>query len=169
MGTPKAELRLDGSRLVDRATAALRDACREVVVVGRAGLDVTGARLVVNADPDSGMRSSLALGIAAASDADAIAVLLVDTPGITAAAVTDVVAGWRPGRIAVADYGGRRGHPIIMEPALWRQAVSLAGPDEGARRLLATHAQLVDEVAVEGSPVDLDTPADLADWQALHG
>jgi molybdenum cofactor cytidylyltransferase/nicotine blue oxidoreductase len=52
-----------------------------------------------------------------------------------------------------------------MAPALWREALALAGPDEGARALLASRPDLVDEVDVPGDPTDLDTPDDLARWQ----
>lgn len=166
MGTPKAQLALDGVRLVDRAVATLADAgCVEVVAVVRSGVAVPGARAVVNPEPERGMRSSLALGVAAANpDADALAVLLVDTPGVGASAVRSVIDGWVPGRVAVATYGGRRGHPTVMSAAMWRDALDLAGPDEGARAFLARNPDLVDEVPADGDPSDLDTPADLARW-----
>jgi molybdenum cofactor cytidylyltransferase/nicotine blue oxidoreductase len=165
MGAPKAELRLAGERLVDRAVGVLCGCCDEVLVVARAGLSVDGARVVVNRDPGRGMRSSLELGVAAAADADAVAVLLVDTPGVGAAAAQAVIDAWRPGRIAVGRYAGRRGHPTVMAPSLWREALALAGPDEGARALLATRQELVDEVDVPGSADDLDVPADLDRWR----
>ena len=110
------------------------------------------------------MRSSLDLAVAAADDADALAVLLVDAPGVGADAVRAVLAAWRPGRIAVGRYGDRRGHPTVAAPAEWRAALALAGPDEGARALLAGRPDLVDEVEVPGDPTDLDTPEDLARW-----
>lgn len=165
MGRPKAELEVGGTRLLDGAVTALRDAgCGHVIAVLRAGVAVDGARAVVNPDPSRGMRSSLELAVAAADGVDALAVLLVDTPGIGARAVGDVVAAWRPGRIAVGSYAGRRGHPTVMDLALWREAIALAGPDEGARALLAARRELVDEVAVDGDPVDLDTPADVENF-----
>lgn len=168
MGAPKAGLVVDGSRLVDRAVAALSGGgCTSVLAVTRAGLVVDGARVLVNPDPDRGMRSSLALAVDAADDALALAVLLVDMPGVSAEAVRAVVESWRPGRIALASYGRRRGHPTVMEPALWRSALALAGPDEGARALLASRPDLVDEIAVPGSADDLDTPADLTRWGRL--
>ncbi|HET6847776.1 MAG TPA: NTP transferase domain-containing protein [Gaiellales bacterium] len=169
MGRPKAEVRVDGQRLVDRAVSALRSAgCAPVLAVLRSGVAVDGAVAVVNPDPQRGMRSSLALatGAAEAAGVDALAVVLVDVPGIGAAAVHAVVEAWRPGRIAVASFEGRRGHPAVMSPALWRAALEAAGPDEGARELLRRRAELVDEIPVPGDPSDLDTPADLARWQA---
>lgn len=167
MGSPKASLTLDGQRLVDRAVAALREGgCEPVIAVVRAGTAVPGAVAVVNVDPERGMRSSLALAVEAAADAQALAVLLVDTPGIGASAVRATVEAWRPGRIAIAGYGGRRGHPTVMEPALWRAALELAGEDEGARVLLRRRPDLVDEIAVQGDPIDLDTPAEFESWRA---
>ena len=166
MGGPKADLVIDGARLLDRAVAAAHDAgCAPVYAVVRKGTDVAEAIAVVNPDPERGMRSSLELAVAAAGDADALAVLLVDNPGISAGAIEAVVDAWTPGRIAVGRYADRRGHPIVMAPGRWLAALEIAGPDEGARRFLAAHAELVDEVDVPGDPSDLDTPDDLARWQ----
>ena len=165
MGTPKAELVVAGTRLLDRVLAVVREAgCEPVFAVVRAGVQVDGARPVVNPDPERGMRSSLALAVEAAAGEQALAVLLVDVPGIDAVAVTATTRAWRPGRIAVASYDGRRGHPTVMAPDLWREALALAGPDEGARALLRARPDLVDEVAVTGDPTDLDTPDDVARW-----
>lgn len=166
MGAPKAELVINGVRLVDRAVAAALEAgCAPVLAVVRPGTTVAPARVVVNHDPDRGMRSSLALAVAAAADDRPLAVLLVDAPGVGAPAIAAVIAAWTPGRIAVGRYAGRRGHPTVMEPDLWRAALELAGPDEGARALLADRPELVDDIDVPGDPDDLDTPADLARWR----
>ncbi len=167
MGAPKAQLRVAAVRLVDRAVAVLRDAgCAEVIAVTRRGVRVPGARVVVNVDPDRGLRSSLQLAIGAADGAcDALAVLLVDLPGVPAEAARTVIDAWRPGRISVATYSGRRGHPTVMAPELWRAAVAGAGADAGARAFLAARADLVDDVPVDGDPLDLDTPADLDRWR----
>ncbi|HEU5266855.1 MAG TPA: NTP transferase domain-containing protein [Jatrophihabitans sp.] len=169
MGTPKAELVVARERLLDRAVRVVTEAgCRPVWAVVRDGVAVSGARPLVNPDPARGMRSSLDLAVAAAQRAgvDALAVVLVDLPGLTARDVAAVSGAWAPGRIAVGRYAGRRGHPTVMGVATWRAALGLAGPDEGARAYLAAHLDLVDEVAVDGDPSDLDTPDDLRRWLA---
>jgi molybdenum cofactor cytidylyltransferase/nicotine blue oxidoreductase len=164
MGAAKGELVVAGSRLVDRAVAAAGAAgCAPVLAVVRAGVDIAGARPIVNPDPDRGLRSSLALAVDA-TDTPALAVLLVDAPGIGVDAIRAVTTAWRPGRIAVGCYAGRRGHPTVMAVDLWREAIALAGPDEGARALLGARPDLVDEIEVPGDPSDLDTPADVAAW-----
>jgi molybdenum cofactor cytidylyltransferase/nicotine blue oxidoreductase len=175
LGRPKAEVTVDGVRLLDRAVIAARDGgCQRIIAVVREGTRAPTVpteptlQVVVNPDPDRGMRSSLALGVAAATAEGmppaALAVLLVDMPGIGPTAVRTVVARWRPGRICIGTYDGRRGHPIVMAPQLWQDALAVAAPDEGARRYLSEHAEIVDEVAVPGDPADLDTPTDLQRW-----
>lgn len=163
---PKAGLVLAGERLVDRAVGLARDAgCRPVIAVVRDATPVAGTVAVVNPDPERGMRSSLALAVEAAGAAPALAVLLVDNPGLRAEAVRAVVGAWRPGRIAVGRYRTGRGHPIVMSPEMWRAALEVAGPDEGARAYLSAHPDLVDGVDLPGEPADIDTPDDLARWQ----
>jgi molybdenum cofactor cytidylyltransferase/nicotine blue oxidoreductase len=145
-------------------TTARAAGCAPVIAVVRPGTEVAGAAVVVNPDPDRGMRSSLSLAVEAAGDADALAVLLVDVPGVGADALRSVIAAWTPGRIAVGRYAGRWGHPIVMAAELWQTAVAAAGPDEGARALLNSRADLLDFVDVPGDPTDLDSPDDLAGW-----
>jgi molybdenum cofactor cytidylyltransferase/nicotine blue oxidoreductase len=170
LGGPKAEVVIAGERLVDRAVRVARSAgCEPVFAVVRAATTVPDAVTLVNPEPERGQRGSLTLAVEAASDwvagVEALAVLLVDTPGVGVDAVRAVIRGWHPGRIAVGRYGGQRGHPIVMAPPLWAQALRLAGVDEGARALLRARPELVDEVPVPGDPTDLDTPADLERWR----
>jgi CTP:molybdopterin cytidylyltransferase MocA len=167
LGRPKAELEIGGQRLVVRAVGVLRaGGCDPVIAVVRAGVQVPDAIVVVNEAPERGMRSSLELAVASAGDADALALMLVDGPGVGADAVQRTVRAWQPGRIAIATYDGARGHPIVMAPGRWREAVRGAEPDEGARVYIAANFELVDLVPVPGDPSDIDTPADLARWQA---
>lgn len=193
MGGPKADLPVGGRTLLDHALSALtQGGCSPVLAVVRPAQQAPvgapdapdalgGSQLaprtrrpgpslrVVNPEPDRGMRSSLLLGLEAAPACAAVAVALVDTPGLTAAAVATVIGAWTPGRIAVARARGRRAHPVVMSPAMWLEAVVLAEPDEGARRFLRAHPERVDEVEVDIDPADLDTPEDLAAWRERTG
>src|SRR6476619_3324662 len=100
-GGPKALVRHEGSLLVERAGRTVRDAgCAPIVVVlGAAAAEVRATAqlgqvsLVENEGWKSGMGSSLRVGLEAltATDADAAIVLLVDTPGVTSAAVRRVL------------------------------------------------------------------------------
>jgi CTP:molybdopterin cytidylyltransferase MocA len=166
MGRPKADIELGGSRLIDRAVATLRaGGCDEVIAVVRAGTLVDGARPVVNPDPDRGMGSSLRLGLDAATG-DRAVILLVDTPGVTAEAVSQLASGDAP--VAIATYGGRRGHPVAFDRPLWPDVAASADGDSGARAFLRAHPDLVTEIACSGRLDDLDTPSDLDAWEQLE-
>lgn len=96
-------------------------------------------------------------------------VTLVDLPDVTAAVVGRLVSTARvggPSTLARAAYQGRAGHPVLLGRAYWVAAAVAAEGDRGARVLLSSpRTQLVECGDLAGGR-DLDTPADLADWQA---
>ncbi len=169
-GQPKALVEYAGALLVERAAATLRAAgCAPVVVVlgaaadrVRSAADLGDAEIAVNADWARGMASSLKTGLTALADtaADAVVVLLVDMPDITAAAVRRVAAGATPRTLATATYDGRRGHPVVLGRDHWAGVATLAHGDVGARPYLAAHRADVVEVPCEdvAQPTDLDIP-----------
>ncbi|HEY1486961.1 MAG TPA: nucleotidyltransferase family protein [Micromonosporaceae bacterium] len=173
-GMPKALARVDGRLLSERALDTLRSAglAPIVAVIGasadavRAAVDWGEVTLVENADWATGMGSSLRAGLSALSTsaADAAVILLVDTPGITPAAIVRVAeeagAGDPTVALLAASYGGRQGHPVLLGRAHWAGVAALAEGDTGARPYLRSHAvelRLIpcDDIA---DPTDLDTP-----------
>lgn len=192
-GQPKALVEVGGQRLVERAARVLRDAgCHPVVVVLGAGADdvraradLAGCRLVDNPDWASGMGSSLRVGLAAltATAAPAAVVLLVDMPGVTTDAVRRVVdasgevAGVAPAAsgstvagtasvLAMAGYGRRSGHPVLLGRDHWEGIAAQATGDTGARNYLRGHAERVRVVPCRdvADDRDVDMPADLSPW-----
>jgi CTP:molybdopterin cytidylyltransferase MocA len=167
-GEPKAEVVLDGERLLDRAVRVLRDGgCADVIAVVRAGTLVVSARSVVNDDPERGLASSLGLGLRAAAETSAsrAVVMLVDMPGVQPTTVAAVGGATAP--IAMAGYAGRRAHPVAFARELWAEVAANLHGDEGARTYIEAHPELVSVVEVGGDPralADIDTPADLAHW-----
>ncbi|WP_460495032.1 nucleotidyltransferase family protein [Dactylosporangium cerinum] len=173
-GGPKALVRHeDGRLLVERAVATLRDGgcARIVVVLGaesarvRAEAQLGDARLVDNPTWKSGMGSSLRAGLAAMAEddaADAVAVLLVDTPGIGPDAVARLLAAAEggPKSLVTATYHGKRGHPVILGRDHWAGVATLATADVGARAYLVAHTDLVQTVPCEdiADDTDLDVP-----------
>lgn len=167
-GGPKAEVELGGERLVDIGVRTLAEGgCSCVVVVaGAVDLDVPGARVVTNPDWASGLGSSLRAGLsvlAAGGAVDATVVLLVDTPWVSPEAVRRVVAAASASPAAIATYGGRRGHPVVLGSAVWGDVADLAVGDVGAKAWLGAHPDLVLEVDCSGlgDARDVDRPADL--------
>ncbi|MDG4824278.1 nucleotidyltransferase family protein [Asanoa sp. WMMD1127] len=171
-GGPKALVRRDGALLVERAVATARAGGLSpvYVVVGaaadrvRSDADLGDAVLVDNPDWATGMGSSLRAGLAAltATDAPAAAVLLVDMPGVTPAAVERVTAGAGPRTLAMGGYDDRRGHPVVLGREHWAGVARTATGDAGARAYLRAHAADVTVVPCGdvADDTDLDTPDD---------
>jgi CTP:molybdopterin cytidylyltransferase MocA len=150
-GSPKQRLLL--AEVLDRL--AVSTEVGEIVVVAGAYDVETGARVVHCPDWELGMGASLRCGLNALAPAtEAAVVALADGPDLAPAAVDRVVAAWRDGagRVVAASYGGSRGHPVVLDRAVWERV-----PDEGARAL--------DPVLVPcddlGAPGDVDRPEDL--------
>ena len=64
--------------------------------------------------------------------------------------------------LAVAVFHGQRTPPVKIASTLWDELPTSG--DEGARGLLRRRPDLVVPVACPGSPVDIDTAEDLAEW-----
>jgi CTP:molybdopterin cytidylyltransferase MocA len=179
-GRPKALVAYEGSLLVDRAVGTLRAGGTDpvVVVLGAAAGEVRAAAhlehcmVLENPDWGTGMGSSLRVGLATltGTGAGAAVVLLVDTPGITAEAVRRVAAQAAPHALAMAGYGDRRGHPVLLGRDHWPGVAELAAGDTGARPYLRAHAAAVRVVPCGdvADDRDLDTPGDrvprVGDW-----
>jgi len=168
-GGPKQLAPLAGRPLIEHVLAhAGAAAVGRVIVVLGAGADAIherialhGAELVVCRAWEEGMSAPLKAGIAAVAGCDAAVVLLGDQPLITAAAIDRVVAARRRDRDAVrATYGGRPGHPVVLERGLFAAIGRLEG-DAGARSLLAAGRTVAVPCEDVADPLDVDSPADL--------
>jgi nicotine blue oxidoreductase len=192
MGRPKALITgPDGQPWVLRAVNVLRSAgCFPVfVVVGaaadevRAQLLAAPAREVVAVQADDwaeGMGASLRAGLRTALEApealEAVVVMLVDTPGVTADVDRRLADAARssgerrlaesgPGlaaALARASYDGAPGHPVLIGRAHWQAVLATARGDRGARDYLRTADVAVVECGNLGSGVDADDADALA-------
>jgi nicotine blue oxidoreductase len=170
-GMPKALVRHRGRLFVEHAADVLHEGgCVPVVVVLGALADdvrttaaLSGSSLVDNPDWASGMGSSLRVGLSAlgGTDATAVLVLPVDTPGVTAEAVRRFVALASPTVLARATYDGTPGHPVLIGRERWEAVAELADGDAGARPYLARHDVTTVPCEDVASGADVDRPEDL--------
>src|ERR1700737_3816042 len=150
---------IDGEPLLDRAISALRGGgvAQIIVIVGPDADELqrdvnafSDPRVwpVVNPDPSRGMFSSLQAGMAEA-EGDALVVLPADMPFVQSATVAiplDVVAS-QPA-IVSPKYQGKRGHPVILPPAL-RDEIRAADPTTNLHEILKRHPDLRVDVDVQ--------------------
>lgn len=131
----------------------------------RAVLEAEGCDVLETDRTGSGMGASLGAAIEAADRADGWIVALGDMPRIrpeTLRAVKEAIAGGAPIAAAFDAQSGRRGHPVGFSSELRAELLALGG-DQGAREVLARHAELMVAVVVSdpGIFVDVDTAADM--------
>ena len=127
----------------------------DVVVVLGAHEVETSARTVHCPEWQLGRGASLRCGLRAlGDDAEAAVVVLADGPDLSPAAIDRVLEVWRESNaeIVAATYEGDRGHPVVLDRAVWERI-----PDEGARPLPALLVPCDDL----GAPGDVDSPEDL--------
>jgi CTP:molybdopterin cytidylyltransferase MocA len=185
MGGPqKVLLEFDGKPMVSHAVEAASDGgCQQVVVVYSASevKDAVGdvAELAHNPDAQTGMASSLKVGLRALRpEIEAAVVLLGDQPLVGSRTIGALLRAWRRegSRPAVAvskkrsasdeESRGRRPDalwtpPVVLAREMWKDLNALEG-DAGARQILDGHPELLDTVPAPGRPDDIDTPEDYA-------
>jgi molybdenum cofactor cytidylyltransferase len=164
-----------GKAMVRRVVeTALASAARPVLVVtghqaphvraALAGLDLV---MVANPDYALGLSSSLKAGFRALPpDSGGALVALGDMPAVLPAhldRLIEVFAAAHGQAIIVPVHQGQRGNPVLW-PALYFPEILELDGDLGARRLLASHAEHIREVALDAPAVlmDVDTPQALA-------
>ena len=174
LGGPKALVRdSTGVTWVLRAARLLSAAgCTPVIVVVGAAADQVRAELteepvqVVEATNwDEGMGASLRAGLTAAGGdgTEAVLVLPVDVPGLTAAVVRRIAGVAGRTALVRAVYGGTPGHPVAIGRDHWEGVIASARGDEGARRYLKRHRVVEIECSDLADGADVDTVGQLPD------
>ena len=153
-------LRTGGVEDVIVVVGAERDAIQ--TAVAEAGMAV---RVVENRDYELGQLSSLvaALHTIDRPGVTAALVTLIDVPLVASATVSTLLQEYRAGAALIVrpTRGGRHGHPVIFDRALFDE-LRRANPKEGAKEVLRAYSaeQLNVEVCDEGAFTDIDTPED---------
>lgn len=182
-GPQKLLLEFEGKPMVMHAVESASDGgCQQVVVVYSAKevKEAVGdiAELVHNPDAQTGMASSLKVGLRALRpEIEAAVVLLGDQPLVGSRTIAALLRAWRRegSRPAVAVAKKRSTDasatskpadvhwtpPVVLARELWAELNALSG-DAGARQILDGHPELLDTVPAPGRPDDIDTPEDYA-------
>ncbi len=174
MGYPKPLLEIGGRTFVEQIVETMLAVVpRLVIVVGAHRERVRAAiphdariAIVENPNYSRGQLSSLKVGLGVLQpDSSGALVHLGDHPMVRVETFRAIVDSYdRTGKpILIARNGGRRGHPVIFDRALFGELLS-APEEEGARHVVNAYPTRVAYVDLDdpGINLDLDTPADLS-------
>jgi molybdenum cofactor cytidylyltransferase len=163
---------MGGTPLAQHAVDALAGAgVEEIVVVTGHDADAVEAAIVLppharfvrNPRYRDGQATSLGIAVhELADDSEAAVVLMADQPGVAPDMVDALIDGFRRTRkqIVRASFHDGPG-PALLSREIYAEAGHLHG-DVGARVLMASHPEWVEEVALDGdAPPDVDTREDL--------
>jgi molybdenum cofactor cytidylyltransferase len=173
-GGTKQVVVVDGKPLAQHAIDALSAAGVDeiVVVTGHDAVAVASAlslprdaRIVWNKAYRDGQATSLAAALHSLDDdSEAAVILMADQPGVTPDVIRSLVSAFRATRKQVVRAMFEDGPgPSLLSREIYAEAGHLHG-DVGARILIASHPEWVEEVSVDGvAPRDIDLPEDLED------
>jgi molybdenum cofactor cytidylyltransferase len=169
LGRPKQLLPFGDGTLLDHVLGIARECPFDellCVVNGElAGVDFTGAELVVNPDFSEGCSSSIAAALGAVDPrSDVLVLMLGDQPGVSAESVAALLAGRGGAPLAACAYDDGRGHPLAFARPMFGELAAMHG-DKAVWKLLDRHASEVVDVPIGGPiPRDVDT---WEDYEAL--
>ena len=172
MGRQKLLLELRGTPVlrwsVERVLPHVEDL---VVVTGADDMVVRGVlaglpvRFAVNARPEDGQGSSIAVGVGALKPrTQAALVALGDQPQLPASVVPALLEAFRKDRPAIVApvYRGVQGTPVLFAREVFPELCALSG-DAGARAVVNADPARVTRVTIDAPmPPDVDTPEDYA-------
>ena len=181
LGRPKQVLPLAGEPIIAHVGKRARasQAVRVAAVIGGAREETQSAledivdELIINNSHEEGQGSSISAGVRylqstshLLGSCEAIIFLLGDQPGINPEVINAVIKAWEAGgRIVMAKYTDRAGHPVLFDRVYWNDLARLEG-DIGGREVIDQHREDVVYVPVESeSPMDVDTESD---WRVLQ-
>ena len=177
MGYPKLVLPWGEETVIGHVVSVLKTAGvgKIVVVTGGAREQVENAlqglpaRCIYNPDFEQGMTSSLCVGLQNLDkEITAALVTLGDQPQIEVEVIHALISRYlhRGSRLVVPSHSRRRGHPWLVDRALWSIILNLQ-PHQTLRDFLMAHEEDIDYVLVDSETVlqDIDTPQDYRQYR----
>lgn len=180
MGEPKMILPWGNTTVIGQVVQILQEAgITEIVIVTGSdrkmveeALKDLGVKTVFNEKyQEDHMLLSLNTGIRQLSkETKAALVVLGDQPQILAEVVRSLISHYciNKSRLTVPSYKNRRGHPWLIDRALWLELL-LQSPPLTLRQWLQSHSSEIDYLEVHTDSIlkDLDTPVDY--WREMSG
>jgi len=171
MGQPKQLLSWGEQTLIEHQIQTLLNTGNPVNVVIGSNSDLIipviekfPANILINADWESGMGSSISFGIRQINqlfpEAEGVLITLLDQPLLTASYFQKMLGAFQPGsqQILVSrSSSGWTGVPVLFDKCYFKELAEL-GNDEGAKKVFKRHEKSI--IFLDGGELleDMDTP-----------
>ena len=169
LGQPKQNLLFKGRTLLQSAVdSALQSNCKPVIVMLGANASqinpIAGVTTLKNKDWKEGMASSIRIAIEEINkdlSIDNVIIMLCDQPFVSAELLNALIDKQiETGKSIVAcTYNGTIGVPVLFDHTIFAELLLLQG-QEGAKKILKTHANVIATIPFEQGGIDIDTPDD---------
>jgi molybdenum cofactor cytidylyltransferase len=170
LGQPKQNLSFNGQTLLERVVdAAQQSNCDPVLIVLGANSDqidvIKNATILYNENWPEGMASSIRTGINSINDnpsIDKVIILVCDQPFLTAELLNSIIKKQAETNkpIVACTYNGTIGVPALFGRTFFAELLQLQG-QEGAKKIIQAHADVITTIPFELGSIDIDTPEDL--------
>lgn len=136
----------------------------ELSMSGLKQFEKPNVRLVENPNYETGMTSSIQVGVRTAISTRGIMICLGDMPLIRPETYKLIYKAFDGKSMIVPAYKGKRGNPVIF-PVSLREAILNHKEPEGCKGIVKANTDLVKEVEVDDSGIlrDVDTPEEYLD------
>lgn len=172
MGQPKQLLKINPTQnfLQYTITEAQKVSCQQLVVVIGANAAAISksiapltSSIVKNEDWKKGMGTSLQAGLRSLlkenASLEAVIISVCDQPYLTSDIFQQLIHVYQTTKapIVTSDYGNKLGVPALLDRQFFSQLLTLQA-DEGARKIIRGHFDVVQSVPFPEGAFDLDTP-----------
>lgn len=177
LGKPKQLLKFGEETLLSKTIKSAQEAILGpvLVVLGsqsdliKSTLKIDGVKWIVNQNWESGMASSLKLGLNILEenyDPDQVLLLLSDQPFVSPELIHQLMTEKENSTkgIAACSYADTIGVPAIIEKKYFSELLNLKG-DQGAKKVIKHHLDDLVQIPFENGKIDIDTQAD---WENLQ-
>ena len=177
LGKPKQLLKYQNKALLQHAidTAKQSSVQSIIVVLGSNAdiilnkVDISGIRMVKNADWQNGMASTIGCGVQALlaldSTIDSVILMVCDQPFVTSDLLNSLIEKQKEtGKSIIASqYGDTIGTPAFFHKLFFAELMALTG-NTGAKKIMMQHNDLLATVPFPRGSIDIDT---IDDYKAL--
>ena len=172
LGQPKQLLLIDGETLLNRTIRTAKQISNAIIVVLGANIELISPTIsdqsitiVTNPDWETGMSTSIKVGLSQCLKFENAIICLCDQPFLTENILNALInkKSTSEKQIIASYYSQQIGVPILFNKIFFNDLLNLKG-DKGAKSILNKYADQIDTIQFHQGATDIDTLVDLKNF-----